>query len=239
MTSWRRRSFTAPGVTQVPHGPQVEQLRKRLVGSIKVTTPRYDDIGAVLTSIGVSYSSFDGTYDCDLLFMNCGTEDSLEVGQVRDFVLGGGCLYASDLTSAFVSRAFPGIFDFGGTGATGTIEAAVVDAELRAVVGPSTSIHFDMSDWSVLRGSKAETLVAAAPGSPYGEIPLMVGVEMGDGAVFYTSFHNRAQASAAETVLLQLLVLKQIGAKANLSLEQASSRVGVDLTALKAGTGGS
>lgn len=96
-----------------------------------------------------------------------------------------------------------------------------------------------MDQWSILRSARADTLVAAAPGSSYGEVPLMVGTQLGDGAIFYTSFHNRALSSASEEVLLQLLVLKQIGAKSSVSLAEASQRVGVNLTALRAQVGGS
>ena len=118
------------------------------------------------------------------------------------------------------------------------VDAQIVDPELQAIVGRSTTIHFDMDDWSILQSSSGETLVEAAPGSSYQGRPLMVGVEVGRGAVFYTSFHNSAQASDQEKVLLQLLVLKQIGAKSNTTLEQASRSVGVSLTALKAQSGG-
>jgi hypothetical protein len=75
--------------------------------------------------------------------------------------------------------------------------------------------------------------VRAARGTPYAGRPLMIGAEVGKGALFYTSFHNRAQASEQEKVLLQLLVLKQIGASAHTTLAQASRSVGVSLTALK------
>jgi len=65
----------------------------------------------------------------------------------------------------------------------------------------------------------------------------MVEVEFGDGAVFYTSFHNRAQVSEQERVLLQLrvlvLVLKQISTSSNTTVAQASRSLGISLTALK------
>jgi hypothetical protein len=199
-----------------------------------VTTPNYDDIGAVLKMMAVSHSAFGGNYDCDLLFLNCGTPDRLDARSVRRFVEAGGCLYASDLTSAFISQTFPGLFNFAGTGMPGTLDAIVVDPELRAIVGQTTRVHFDMSDWSILRSCRGDTLVVGAPSCVYGDIPLMVCVEVGSGAVFYTSFHNRAQASEQEKVLLQLLVLKQIGARSNLSMEQASKQVGLSLTSLRA-----
>lgn len=235
---WQRRSFTAVGLTQVPPGPHIGKLARHSIGTIKVTAPHYDNIGEVLAAMGVSFEPFDHNYDCDLLFMNCGSPDRLDPAAVRHFVEGGGCLYASDLTSGFVNLAFPGNFRFEGSGSQGMVQAEIVDPELQAIVGRATTIHFDMGGWSILQSSSGDTLVEAAPGSSYSGLPLMVGVEFGRGAVFYTSFHNRAQASDQEKVLLQLLVLKQIGAKSNTTLEQASRSVGVSLTALKAQSGG-
>jgi hypothetical protein len=233
-TAWRRRSFEGAGLTQVPPGPYLASLARRWAKTIQVTRAGYDDIGAVLRSMGVSHVAFDGSYDCHLLFMNCGSHDQLDSGKVRSFVQEGGCLYASDLTSDFINATFPGLFIFRGRGSPGSVQAVVIDPDLQAVVGESTTIHFDMDHWAMLQSCRGETLVACAPGSPYGEIPLMVAVGVGDGAVFYTSFHNRAQASEQERVLLQLLVLKQIGTQSNISMAQASQQVGINLSALRA-----
>jgi hypothetical protein len=198
-----------------------------------VTSPGWDNIGEVLSSMGVMFESFGGGYDCDLLFVNCGTEDPLDRASLQRFVHSGGCLYASDLTSGLIAEAFPGMFRFGGSGMAGMVAANVVDDELRQVVGDSTTVHFDMDSWSVLEGCQGETLVEAAQGTPYAGRPLMVEVESGDGAVFYTSFHNRAQVSEQERVLLQLLVLKQISTSSNTTVAQASQSLGISLTALK------
>jgi hypothetical protein len=231
--TWRRRVFDAPGLTQVPPGPYLDRLACRSIGSIRVSTPRYDDIGQVLTSMGVSFESFAGSYDCDLLFINCGTSDYFDLRSLHSFVMEGGCLYASDLTSGLIQDVFPGILRFAGSGSPGRVEAQVTDAELREVAGDRVTIHFDMPDWTLLEGCEGETLVQAAPGTAYAGRPLMVGVELGRGALFYTSFHNRAQASEQEKVLLQLLVLKQIGASSHTTLAQASKSVGVSLSALR------
>lgn len=183
--------------------------------------------------MGVEFEPFRGQYDCDLLFVNCGTADLLDSASLQRFVHAGGCLYASDLTSGLISVTFPGKFQFGGSGHVGMVAANVVDDELRQLVGASTSIHFDMPSWAVLDRCQGETLVEAAQGSAYAGRPLMVEVEYGDGAVFYTSFHNRAQVSEQEKLLLQLLVLKQISTSSKVSIAQASQSLGISLTALK------
>lgn len=238
MSKWRRRAFDAPGLTQVPAGPYAAKVARRWSRTIYVTSPGFDNIGDVLQSMGAAFEPFRGVYDCDLLFVNCGTGDSLDPALLQRFVHDGGCLYASDLTSDLVSAAFPGMFDFRGRGAAGMVAATVTDEELREVVGNSTTIHFDMGSWAVLNACQGEALVEAAPGTPYAGRPLMVEVEFGRGAVFYTSFHNRAQLSEQETVLLKLLVLKQISASSKTTVAQASQSLGISLSALKKNAGG-
>ena len=233
MSGWRRRVFDAPGLTQAPPGPYLDKLARRWSRKIYVTSPGYDNIGEVLNSMGVMFEPFRGEFDCDLLFVNCGTSDLLDPASLQRFVHAGGCLYASDLTSGLIAGAFPGMFRFGGSGRAGTVAANIVDDELRQVVGDSTNVHFDMGSWSVLEGCQGETLVEAAAGTAYAGRPLMVEVEYEDGAVFYTSFHNRAQVSEQEKVLLQLLVLKQISTSSNTTVAQASQSLGISLTALK------
>jgi hypothetical protein len=56
---------------------------------------------------------------------------------------------------------------------------------------------------------------------------------VGQGAVFYTCFHNKAQVSKKEAALLQLLVLKQIGTSTHQSIVQAGQSLGVNLTAIR------
>jgi hypothetical protein len=234
MSGWRRKVFDAPGLTQSPPGPYLAKLAPRWSRKICVTSSGWDDIGEVLRSMGVAFEPFTGQYDCDLLFVNCGTSDALVPASLQRFVRAGGCLYASDLTSTLIANAFPGMFRFCDSGQAGMVAANVVDDELRQVVGDSTTVHFDMSSWSVLEGCQGETLVEAARGTRYPGRPLMVEVECGEGAVFYTSFHNRVQASEQEKVLLELLVLKQISTSSKTTVAQASRSLGISLNALKA-----
>jgi hypothetical protein len=233
MSGWRRRTFDAPGLTQVPPGPYLARLARRWTRKIYVTSPGFDNIGEVLSSMGVMFEPFTGAYDCDLLFFNCGTGDHLDPALLQRFVQAGGCLYASDLTSDMITSAFPGKFRFSGSGQAGLVASNVVDDELRQIVGNSTTIHFDMGAWSVLQGCQGQTLVEAARGTAYAGRPLMVEVEFGDGAIFYTSFHNRAQVSEQERVLLESLVLKQISTSTRTSVAQAGRSLGISLTALK------
>ena len=155
MSGWRRRVFDAPGLTQVPPGPYLDKLARRWSRKIYVTSSGWDNIGEVLSSMGVTFEPFRGEFDCDLLFVNCGTKDLLDPASLERFVHAGGCLYASDLTSSLITGAFPGMFRFGGSGQAGMVAANIVDEELRQVVGNST---MSISIWAAglfLRDAKA------------------------------------------------------------------------------------
>jgi hypothetical protein len=125
------------------------------------------------------------------------------------------------------------MFDFDDSGSVGLVDAEIVDAELRSVVGDLITIDFDMDSWAVLDSCRGATLVEAAPGSEYAGRPLMVKVKVGQGTVFYTSFHNSAQASEQVKVLLELLVLKQISTSSNTTLTQASQSLAISLEDLQ------
>jgi hypothetical protein len=198
--------------------------------SIYVTSPGFDDIGQVLRSMGVKHEPFSGSYDCSFLFVNCGTSDHLDPGRLAEFVDSGGCLYVSDLAGDRLEKAFPELFVFDGNGGTtGEIDALVVDRELREIAGRIIRIKFDMGAWKVLRHCHGHAIIRSANPGRYADLPIMVSVRRGRGMVFYTCFHNRAQQSAQEKRMLQLLVLKQISIAEGSSVEKVGSSLGVRL----------
>lgn len=228
---WHRRTFDAVGVTEYPPGPHLAKLYEQ---KVYVTRPGNDDIGQILASMNVEFLPFSGEFDCSLLFINCGTPDQVDPGELAEFVTNGGCLYASDHADGLLARAFPGVFDFGGhIGSSGEVTAEVLDLELRDVLGSSVAVVFDMGAWAVLRGGRVEPLLEAASGSQHAGLPIMAYAEHGSGSIFFTCFHNRAQMSDREKGLLQLLVVKQFGAKTNQSLERAGSTLGVSISELR------
>ena len=230
MTRWSRQTFTALGVTQYPPGPYLDRLSHR---KVYVTAPGNDNIGQILASMNVSHEPFNGEYDCTILFVNCGTPDRVDAAALAEFVRSGGCLYASDHADALVAQAFPDLFSFGGrVGQAGWVTAAVVDPELEQIIGPTITINFDMGSWTILRRSRGETLLRAVDG-PYADQPIMAHVEYELGSVFYTCFHNRAQASEQEKRLLQLLVLKQISVTSRTTVEQVGRSLGISLVAMR------
>ena len=199
--------------------------------NIQVTTPGYDYIGEILERLKIPYKKFDDTYDCDLLFLNCGTDDLINPDNLSHFVNRGSILYASDLTSSLISQSFPGKFMFKGNfGIIETVTAKVTDPELRDVIGSSVKIEFDMGSWSILESISSGKVILLSSKT---QLPLMVSVPIGRGQVFYTCFHNHAQASRQEEILLELLVLKQIGAFTSMPLDKTCKTLGIDLDSIK------
>ena len=111
----------------------------------------------------------------------------------------------------------------------------VIDQELQEIAGTKLSITFDLGHWVLLNSSKGEVLLRASSNNrpKYANRPIMVKVKYGKGLIFYTSFHNYAQASEKEKALLQLLLLKQFGSNSNTSISDASSDLGVDIDEIK------
>lgn len=220
---WNKRAFNSYGLTQFPAGAHLAALTPKF--KVRVTSVgAWDDIGEVLTGMGVEFDLFESQYDASILFANCGTPDQLDPAQVRTFVENGGCLYASDLQASTILAAFPELVQDGASIPSGSLTASVEDPEVAAIIGSSVQIRFDTSG-RVLESAIGFTILSD-PGS---ERPIMLEIPVGNGAVFFTSFHNHAQATQKERELLQLLVLKQIGRTTKTSVAEAGRALGLGL----------
>src|SRR5664280_1482040 len=136
---WQRRVFDAVGLTEYPPGPNLVRLGAQ---KVYVTRPGNDNIGEILTSMDVEFLPFLGTFDCSLLFVNCGTPDQIDPGKLAEFVRAAGCLYASDHADTLIDQAFPGVFDFGGhIGNRGQVTADVLDPDLKDILGARIEIE--------------------------------------------------------------------------------------------------
>jgi hypothetical protein len=215
--------------------------RKKQIPRICVSSPGCDDIGSILASdaIKIKYRNFaDDHYNCDVLFLNCLTDDEVDPKELEKFVRNGGCLYASCYMDDVIDEAFPGIFSFAGhIGESSiTLQTDVIDKELKEYIGIHPIKVFFNTAWAMLNSAKGDVLLRASSSNPskYANKPIMVKVKYGNGLIFYTSFHNSAQASEREKALLQLLLLKQFGSNSNTSMLDASSDLGVDIDEIKA-----
>lgn len=160
--------------------------------------------------------------EIDVLFLTCapgGTEDAI-TEPIREFVSRGGTLYASDWRFDCVARAFPDMraADLEAKGRAGTVNAKVLEAGLRDIIGATVSLEFNLSKWkpAAFRGPRVTTLIE---GEYQPEIglrrvgPLLVKFPFNKGTVIFTSFHNERQNSAIEMKLLRYLVFSAVTAR--------------------------
>jgi hypothetical protein len=192
---------------------------------ILVTPEGYDNVHQVLVRLGGqnararqlveremtqlrSQSFLSGT---ELLFLNCSNDIRDRAGDkafcqaIRDFVLSGGTLYASDWADGVVAAAFGDQvgFDGGGGGKAGTVSAKVSDPYLSLRLSHSIQLTFDMDEWVRMTRfpNDADFYITDAANNP-----LAIGFTAGRGRVVYTSFHHHAQQAADEAKILDWLV---------------------------------
>lgn len=198
---------------------------------IAVSTPGCDDIGSILDSMGINYKPYSAIqYDCDILFINCLTRDKFDTTELKKYVEDGGCLYASCFADDILKPAFQDMIESGHSGSPHKELVFVEDAELREIVGKSIMVEFDTA-WAELYKAYGAKVILR---SSQTRLPIMISVKHGEGMIFFTCFHNRAQASEKEHALLQLMVLRQIGANSGQSIEDAGREFGVNVDKIKA-----
>lgn len=139
---------------------------------------------------------------------------------LRDFVQRGGTLYASDWHFTTIAEAFPEFVDVAKTdkGAVQAVEANVLDAGLKELVGPRLQLRFDQQDWqpAAFRGENVTVCLEATYRSNDGSqrtAPMLVRFPFGEGTVIFTSFHNEKQNNEIELKLLRYLVFSAVTAK--------------------------
>ncbi len=156
--------YTAPVWVKPPAGSEPPPT----LGRIAVTPPGFDDIGAVLTQMGIPFTQisdeqvrdFNVLHQFDVLFLNCSSRarDNAQsaADALRRFVEMGGRVYASDWAFAYLYYAFPNMIQFFGSpesedayiGVDGTVTAEVVEPGLREALGMSeVDLDYDLGWW--------------------------------------------------------------------------------------------
>ena len=95
--------------------------------------------------------------------------------------------------------------------------------EIQQVLGRSINVFFDLSAWHRIKRTSGRVLLQT------NNYPIMISKQVGRGTIFYTSFHNHSQANDKEKKLLQLLLLKQIGTKVDMSIKDVASLIGLNI----------
>jgi len=198
---------------------------------ICVSSPGCDDMGSILQTLELGFDHFKrGGFNCEMLFLNCLTEDTIDERQLRAFVQNGGCLYASCYMDDTINTAFPGVFNFGGHigNPMKHMTVDVLDTELQPYIGKQINVTFD-TQWAVLNSvPKGEVILRAAASTDraYAGKPIMVKVQYGKGYIFFTSFHNYVNATEKEKNILQILLFKQISTVKGSSVPMAIEKIG-------------
>ena len=115
--------------------------------SIAVTPRAHDNIGSILTSMGIPFQviqlaqlrDINVLRGFDAVFINCASGIATHAQQsapaIRQFVSEGGVVYASDLSAPFLSQAFPGLISFMSNSPSGNVLANVTHPSLAAHLG--------------------------------------------------------------------------------------------------------
>jgi hypothetical protein len=212
--------------------------------NIAVVQGRYDHVEMLLDGLDIPWTGYDGVGDStdyldllldpvalsayDVLFLNCGIntvwmQHEDEVAEnLRDFVAGGGSIYASDYAYAFIEQAWPDMVDFHGDdtvygsafrGATQTVEAELLDDTLQGAVGSDHATVRLAGGWAVPEAAADEGEVLATAdvtlvdGTTVVDAPLVVRHDTADGAVILTAFHNEAEMDESMLAALQDMIL--------------------------------
>ena len=134
-----------------------------------VTLPWWDDIGAILISMGYSYFDLKDEYTrlsdpdflkiFDTIFINCAGDiyvDTSIANAVSQYISDGGGLYASDWAFPYIQDIFPDYINYVqpdpriGIGDQ-NVTAAVTDSSLANYLGSSTmNIYYNLWSWVVI-----------------------------------------------------------------------------------------
>lgn len=145
---------------------------------------------------------------------------------LRAFVAGGGVVYVADQTYGLVEAAIPEAIDFWGpdevagaalVGIGGPAEASPVDARAVSTLAEAPLAVDLAARWAVPHALTEVwlTILASAVEADgavvsLGATPVLGAVPFGDGAVFYSAFHNDLKVDQTQ-VDLQLAWLRSLG----------------------------
>jgi hypothetical protein len=234
--------------TVVQEVPKPKPEPKPLV--MALNPPQFDDMGGLLGSLGEGYGRYETlSYGelsdperlkkYDIVFLTCRNDvpqDTKLKQAVRQYVVDGGTLYASDLWYRFMAETF---LEFAAPsvpapGPSGGIVAEVVDPGLRGVLGSTLRLNFEVNGWmpaafegngltTVLRGRYTAMLKLATES----EVPLLVKFPVQKGTVIFTSFHNAKQNDESERKLLRYLVFMAATAQEDAKITETIAEGGL------------
>jgi len=208
--------------------------------TVAVTESGQDNVGAIIGPLGYTFLTVSPNALHDIVthpaieavFIN--SSDSLSVTAddiaIRDWVEGGGALYASGRAAEYVRTLWPNRITFpkpdpyagSANPADDLIQACIVDDPAQQSLGfDSLDLTYPSYSWPpVIATGGATTPIITAdassvvnidlienlpPGEDFEHMPVAMYFAHGDGIVVFTSFHYQPGLSSAETALLDYL----------------------------------
>ncbi|MCL2674898.1 MAG: hypothetical protein FWE92_06160, partial [Defluviitaleaceae bacterium] len=188
---------------------------------IGITGASFDDVGQILRYFGTGvdffpllpadFNSLDRLSQFYAIFINCGSHGSVNSRILNNYVYQGGVVYASDHAGSPLQEAFPDIFSYtSNTGSQTVRRAEIVHSTLAAHMGMTTlDVIFNLGGWyAVTELDERATVYIQGNAAETGLIPLAFSFNYGSGTVFYTSFHNSAQATMDMIDFIEYLVFR-------------------------------
>ena len=182
-----------------------------------------DDFDNTSPYYAPDYLASNALSNVDALFINCDADysgDSAIDTAITSFVTGGGHVYFSDLSDAWLTALYPGKVNFFGNDTfTGTISGNAVHTGLAAVVGNNFDVLFDLSVWTAI-----DTVAAGVTTFIQGDLtsvsnyigvhPITVGWREANssGCIYYTSYHIEGNSEGAPQELAMKYLIQNIGA---------------------------
>lgn len=189
---------------------------------IAVVRGQWDPAEDILTSLGLPFDLYEGVASpagiltssallasYDILFLNCGLDDSTirsaaVAANLRAFVEGGGSLYASDQAYDAVEAAFPYAIDFAGddtvlnaaeSGGVSPVAGRVLDPRMLRRLPDQTALTLGYSpNYVRIDGVTLQTTVHVVGQTAAGATPLrpllVSFAPPAGGRVVFTTFHN-------------------------------------------------
>ncbi len=206
---------------------------------IAVVWGEYDEVQNILDRLKLSYTFFQNNpasllsslskmKKFNIIFLNCGMDESVfgskEINNLRQFVKGGGSLYASDFSYDPIEMAWPNAVDWLGNDSTRNAAEKVGSAKVPATVLNTTlinrlggrkkvTIKYDLCPCAaaVAAGAGTNTLLRGDrtnKGNSKEPLAVFFKPYAKGGTVVYTTFHNDEQFSRTIDIILKFLIFE-------------------------------
>ena len=228
-----------PVSTILSESPSIPSLPRPETIRIGVTHASADNVGQILRHFGGSVElhilshndkrSIERLQEFYAIFINCGSHEDFDYRVLSTFVRQGGVVYASDHAGETIQRAFPEIFElFKDNPIQLVSEATIVHSTLASHMRRNyLDIFFDLDSWfSVYELSDYAIVYIKGDVQGHGLIPLAFSFEYGEGQVFFTSFHNSAQATFDMINFIEYLVFRIKNVEADRQMQEAAESEG-------------